>query len=196
MEDINIFLEKYLGGKRLGTLNNDEAAMLTALSWASKSKDPSTQVGACIVNDDGRVLSTGYNGTPNNWCDEEFPWEDNKDGKGEINSKYPYVVHAEMNSFVNYCGSIKDFNNATMYVTLFPCSNCAKLIAQAGIKRVVYLMDDRKGTMDNICAKTLLEKCSVEYISFQELQNVSQVDFSFNSEKEKIIYIHPNKKNT
>jgi len=184
------FLEECLGGKRLGTISNDEAAMLTALSWAAKSKDPATQVGACIVNDDGKVLSAGYNGTPRCWSDDEFPWQ--KDDKyGAENTKYPYVVHAEMNSFVNYGGSIKDFKNATIYVTLFPCSNCAKLIVQAGIKKVVYLMDDRVGTLDNDCAKLILDKCGVEYISFDELNNLSKANFSLEEEKEKIIYIRP-----
>jgi len=168
MENNYEILKEYLGKKREGTLTNDEAAMLTALIWSLKSKDPSTQVGACIVNEEGRVVSVGYNGAPNSWNNDDFPWGNNTQEIGEENTKYPYVIHAEMNSVLN-CKNM-DLKNLTIYVTLFPCSNCAKLIAQSGIKKVIYLNDDRKDTIDNICAKRLLNACGIEYIDFNELK--------------------------
>ena len=177
-------LKEYLGKKREGTLSNDEVCMLTALIWSSKSKDPSTQVGACIVGEDGRVLSIGYNGTPNTWNNDEFPWGNNVDEIGEENTKYPYVIHAEMNAIMNYKGTLKDLKNSTIYVTLFPCSNCAKLIAQSGIKKVVYLVDNRKNTIDNKCAKILLKSCNVELKSYDELntKTISEINLSVEDE--------------
>ena len=168
MENNYEILKEYLGKKREGTLTNDEACMLTALIWSLKSKDPSTQVGACIVNEDGRVISTGYNGSPNGWDNNSFPWGNNVKEIGEENTKYPYVIHAEMNSILNYKG--EDLKDSTMYVTLFPCTNCAKIIVQSGIKKLIYLNDDRKDTKDNKCAKLLLHACGVEYIDFSELK--------------------------
>ena len=178
-------LKEFLGNKREGTLSNDDVSMLSALIWSLKSKDPSTQVGACIVSEDGRVLSIGYNGTPNNWNDDVFPW-DNNTKLGEENTKYPYVIHAEMNAITNYKGSIKDFKNSTIYVTLFPCSNCAKLIAQSGIKKVVYLIDNRKDTKDNKCAKLLLKTCGVELINYNDLKTIKEVNLSLEEENIKI----------
>lgn len=178
-------LKEFLGNKREGTLSNDDVSMLSALIWSSKSKDPSTQVGACIVSEDGRVLSTGYNGTPNNWNDDFFPW-DNNTQIGEENTKYPYVIHAEMNTIMNYKGSLKDFKNSTIYVTLFPCSNCAKLIVQSGIKKVVYLADDRKDTKDNKCAKLLLKTCGIELINYNDLKTIKEVNLSLEEENIKV----------
>ena len=178
-------LKEFLGNKREGTLSNDDVSMLSALIWSLKSKDPSTQVGACIVSEDGRVLSIGYNGTPNNWNDDVFPW-DNNTKLGEENTKYPYVIHAEMNAITNYKGSIKDFKNSTIYVTLFPCSNCAKLIAQSGIKKVVYLIDNRKDTKDNKCAKLLLKTCGVELINYNDLKTIKEVNLSLEEENIKV----------
>lgn len=176
-------IKEYLGKKRSDTLTNDDVCMINSVMWSLKSKDPSTQVGAYVVGKDGRVLSAGYNGTPNGWSDDDFPWRNDVKEIGEENTKYPYVIHAEMNSIMNYKGSLKDFNNATIYVTLFPCVNCAKLIVQSGIKRVVYLHDDRKDTMDNICAKLLLKKCGVEIVDYSVLKTIYGIDLSLNSEK-------------
>ena len=160
--------KEYLGGKRKDHLTLDETFMATALLWAGRSKDPSTQVGACFVNEENRIISIGYNGSPNGWDDDNFPWERDM-SIGEENTKYPYVIHAEINGILNYGGSLKDFNNSTVYVTLFPCRDCAKFLAQKGIKRVVYLSDKYIGTKDNISAKIIFKKCGVEYVSFDEL---------------------------
>ena len=170
--------EEFLGGKRTGTFSTHEAAMMTAIAWSLKSKDPSTQVGACITDTEDRVLTTGYNGTPKGWSDDEFPWAYKE---GVENSKYTYVVHAEENAIANYKGSVEHFKGATIYVTLFPCTNCSKKIIQSGIKRVVYLFDDRNYTKDNMASKYMLERAGVEYISFDELRKVDEVDISFDS---------------
>lgn len=177
MSDFKIS-EEFLGGKRKDTISAHEAAMMTAVSWSLMSKDPSTQVGACILNTKNRVLSAGYNGTPIGWSDDEFPWAYKE---GVENSKYTYVVHAEENAIANYKGSVEHFKDATIYVTLFPCSNCSKKIIQSGIKRVVYLFDDRKDTKDNIASKYMLNKAGVEFISFEELRKIDEVDISFDS---------------
>lgn len=174
--------EEYTGGKREDYLQIDATYMATAMIWASRSKDPSTQVGACYVNEKGRIISVGYNGTPNNWEDDEFPWRRGEKDEDPIHTKYPYVIHAEMNGILNYDGSSSDFNGSTVYVTLFPCSNCAKFLVQRGIKRVIYLTDLYKGTSDNKSAKLLFDKCGVEYIKFSEINvdDIDHLDLDFN----------------
>ena len=160
--------EELLGNKRKDYLDNDTAAMLTALIWSGRSKDPSSQVGACIINEEGRVLSIGYNGTPNNWHDDKFPW----DRQAEDSKFLKYInIHAEMNAICNYNGSKNDFNGSTAYVTLFPCSNCAKLLIQHGIAKIVYLSDKYNNLDDVKCSKKLLQECGIEVISFEELVN-------------------------
>jgi len=191
MENIFEMFKNYLGGKREGTITNHEAGMLTALTWSLKSKDPNTEVGACIIHKDGRVLSAGYNGTPNEWDDDSFPWDNKVSEIGEQNTKYPYVIHAEMNAICNYKGSSKDFEGATIYVTLFPCSNCAKLIIQSGIKRVVYLVDDRKNSKnpdvkrENLTTKLMLARCNIEVIDFNELYPYNKLEISVTPKEDK-----------
>lgn len=158
--------KKYLGHKREDVLSWDESFMLHAVIASGRSKDPNSQVGACIVGPNKRILSLGYNGAPNQWSDDEFPWDrNNEDPK---NNKYPYVIHAEMNALLNYKGDNKDLEGSTVYVTLFPCHECAKCLAQAGIKKVVYLSDKYKGTEDNDMSKTCLDYCGVEYVPLDE----------------------------
>ena len=165
-------------------IDNDTVCMATAVLWASRSKDPSSQVGACFVNDQGRIISIGYNGAPNNWKDEEFPWGRNTmEGKNINNTKYPYVIHAEMNAILNYMGESRDFIGSTVFVTLFPCNECAKFLAQRGIKRVIYLSDKYKLSPDkyesefdsdpNIASKRIFEYCGIEYKSFEEINKNS-----------------------
>ena len=166
---MNNIPKKLLGGKRKDYLSWDEAFMLSAVVSSGRSKDPSSQVGACIVGKDHRILSLGYNGAPNNWDDKDFPWE--RSANDHNHTKYPYVIHGDMNALLNYNGDSKDLMGATAYVTLFPCSNCAKFLAQAGIKRIVYLSDKYKDTDDNIAAKICLDNCQVTYEEFpKELQ--------------------------
>ncbi len=161
--------KKYLGKKREDYSSWDENFMLHAVVASARSKDPSSQVGACIVGSNNRILSLGYNGAPNSWDDKDFPWE--READDENYTKYPYVIHGEMNALLNYKGDNKDLVGSTVYVTLFPCSNCAKCLAQAGIKRIVYLSDKYKDTKDNIASKTCFNYCGIEYEEFpKELQ--------------------------
>ena len=127
---------------------------------ALRSKDPSTQVGACIVGADNRILSIGYNGTPNGFPDSDFPWDREGDA---LNTKYFYVCHAELNAILNFRGNRRDLEGARIYVALFPCNECAKAIIQCGIKEVVYLSDKYNGTEGNIASKRLFDKCGVTY---------------------------------
>lgn len=146
--------------KRLNYLTWDEYFIALAKLTAMRSKDPSTQVGACIVSEDNRILAVGYNGAPNGFDDDNFPW----DRQGEnLETKYPYVCHAEMNAVLNYRGTRKDFENARIYVDLFPCNECAKIIIQSGIKKVIYLSNKYKDSENNIASRRLFDSCGVEY---------------------------------
>ena len=125
---------------------------------ARRSKDPSTQVGACIVSDSNIIISTGYNGMPKGCSDDVFPW----DRVGEENdTKYPYVVHAELNAILNANG--RDLQGSRIYVALFPCNECAKAIIQSGVKEVLYLSDKYKDTMGNLASKRMLDAAGVKY---------------------------------
>ena len=143
----------------------DEYFMAIAKLSSMRSKDPSTQVGACIVGHDNRILSIGYNGAPNGFCDDNFPWERNGDF---LNTKYAYVCHAEMNAILNYRGTRKELEGAKLYVDLFPCNECAKAIIQSGIKKVVYLSDKYKGTDGNIASKRLFDETGVKYVELDK----------------------------
>lgn len=127
--------------KRKDYLSWDEYFMAIAKLSSMRSKDPSTQVGACIVSDDNRILSIGYNGAPNGFDDDNFPWD--REGE-QLETKYPYVCHAELNAVLNYRGSRREFEGARVYVYLFPCNECAKILAQAGVKEIIYLCDKYK----------------------------------------------------
>ena len=149
-----------LGGNRKNYLNWDEYFMSIAKLTAGRSKDPNTQVGACIVSQDNRVLSCGYNGAPNNFPDEKFPWE--REGK-PLETKYMFVCHAEANAIDNFRGYKKEFEGARIYVDLFPCNECAKKIIQSGIKEVIYLSDKYKDTDGTIASKLMFDTCGVKY---------------------------------
>ena len=146
--------------QRTDVLTKDEYFMTLAVITACRSKDPNTQVGACIVSDKGRIMSVGYNGTPNDYPDDEFPW--NRYGD-TLTTKYAFVCHAELNAIMNFDGDKKDFLGSTLYVDLFPCNNCAKAIIQCGIKNVVYLSDKYENTDETIISKHLFDKCGVSY---------------------------------
>ncbi len=149
-----------MSSKRSNYLTWDEYFMGIARLSSMRSKDPNTQVGACIVSSDNRILSIGYNGAPNGFDDKKFPW----DREGEVlNTKYAYVCHGEMNAILNYRGSRKDLENAKIYVDLFPCNECAKLIIQSGIKEVIYLCDKYKDTDGVKASKKMLDECGVKY---------------------------------
>ncbi|MBQ9449562.1 MAG: dCMP deaminase family protein [Acholeplasmatales bacterium] len=132
--------------------------MGVALLSAKRSKDPATQVGACVVNEDNRIIGIGYNGFPRGCSDDEFPW--GKADSNELNNKYPYVVHAEANAILN---STKELKGARVYVTLFPCNECAKLLIQTGIKEVIYLSDKHADSVSVKASKKMLDSAGVKY---------------------------------
>ena len=140
--------------KRADYINWDEYFMGIAMLAARRSKDPNTQVGACIVSQDNIIISTGYNGMPKGCSDDEYPWE----REGE-QTKYPFVVHAELNAILNARG--KNLSGAKIYVALFPCNECAKAIIQSGIKEVVYLSDKYGATPMTLCSKRMLKSAGV-----------------------------------
>ena len=150
--------------ERKGYLSWDEYFMSIAKLSSLRSKDPSTQVGACIVSKDHRILSIGYNGAPNGFEDRDFPWAREGDN---LNTKYFYVCHAEMNAILNYRGDRQNLIGATIYVDLFPCNECSKLIIQSGIKHIVYLCDKYKDTDAVIASKRLFDTCGVTYTQFK-----------------------------
>ena len=147
-------------GKRSDVISWDEFFMRVAIAASMRSKDPNTQVGACIAGRDNRILSVGYNGTPMGLDDDEFPWDVSDD---PLLDKHSYVIHAEANAILNYRGSLKDMAGAKVYVTLFPCQECAKTLVQAGIGEVVYLDDKYNGTEGNLVSKAVLDRCGVTY---------------------------------
>lgn len=142
--------------KRKDVLTWDEYFMGLAHLSAKRSKDPSTQVGAVIVSREHRVVGIGYNGFPNGCSDDEFPW----DREGDFGcTKYPYVVHAELNAILN---SSRDLTGCSIYVSLFPCNECAKAIIQSGISRIVYESDKYADTDGTIASKRMLRAAGVE----------------------------------
>lgn len=140
--------------KREDYISWDEYFMGVALLASCRSKDPNTQVGACIVSPENIILSTGYNGFPVGCSDDEYPWE----REGE-QTKYPYVVHAELNAILNASG--KSLRNARLYVDLFPCNECAKAIIQSGIREVIYLSDKYAETPATLASKRMLRSAGV-----------------------------------
>ena len=134
----------------------DEYFMGVAMLSALRSKDPSTKVGACIVNVNKRIVGIGFNGLPCGCSDDEFPWERNG---GFLDTKYAYVVHAEPNAILN---ATSDLTNATLYVTLFPCNECAKLIIQSGIKEIVYVSDKYFDTDASKASRRMLEAAGLK----------------------------------
>ena len=144
-------------GKRKDYLSWEEYFMAVAQLSARRSKDPSTQVGACIVNKNKRIIGIGYNGFPTGCSDDDLPWA--REGS-LLNTKYPYVCHAEMNAITNAANK-PDLDGASMYVSLFPCNECAKLIVQVGIKEVIYLEDKYHDQEIFIAARRIFDMAGV-----------------------------------
>ena len=144
-------------------LSWDEYFMGIAVLSTMRSKDPNTRVGACIVSKDNRILSIGYNGAPNGYKDDVFPWDREGDPK---DTKYFYVCHSELNAILNYGGSRSDLVGSKLYVTLFPCNECAKVVVQSGIKEVIYLSDKYHGTDATVVSKKIFDVCGVKYRQF------------------------------
>ena len=164
--------------KRTDYISWDEYFMGVAMLAARRSKDPSTQVGACIVSRDNIIISTGYNGMPKGCSDDEFPWA----RTGEENeTKYPYVVHAELNAVLNANG--RDLRGSKLYVALFPCNECAKAIIQSGIREIVYLSDKYKDTMGNLASKKMLDAAGVKYTRLES--HVQSITLDLTPEEDK-----------
>ena len=142
--------------KRTDYISWDEYFMGVAMLAARRSKDPSTQVGACIVSPENIIISTGYNGMPKGCSDDEFPW----DRVGE-ETKYPYVVHAELNAILNANG--RSLRGSRLYVALFPCNECAKAIIQSGVREVIYLSDKYATTPTTLASKRMLISAGVKF---------------------------------
>lgn len=161
--------------KREDYISWEEYFMAIAKLSAMRSKDPSTQVGACIVSKDNRILSMGYNGAPIGFDDEKLPWAREGDF---LNTKYPFVVHAERNAILNFKGIRREFEGAKIYVDLFPCNECAKEIIQAGIKEVIYMIDKYASTDEVKAAKILFDNCGVTYRRL-ELDHNKKITINF-----------------
>lgn len=153
----------------------DEYFMGLAHLSALRSKDPNTQVGAAIVDENHRVVSVGYNGFPTGVSDDEFPWSREGD---VLTSKYAFVVHAELNAILNSQRSVR---GCTIYVSLFPCNECAKAIIQSGIKKIVYESDKYNGVDTNIASKRMLRAAGVELVRISNTISI-QVEKKINEE--------------
>ncbi len=153
--------------KRENYLSWDEYFVAMAKLAAMRSKDPNTQVGCCIVSKDNRILSIGYNGAPNGFDDDKFPW--GREGH-RLDTKYMYVCHSELNALLNYRGNNNDFVGSRIYVHYFPCNECAKAIIQAGIKEVVYYHSyDYDNHSDEMEASIrMFKECGVKYRQYQK----------------------------
>lgn len=161
--------------KQIKTISWDTYFMSIAILSAQRSKDPSSKVGACIVSDEHRVLSLGYNGMPSGIDETKISWERQADS--ELDTKYPYVCHAELNAILNSNHNLK---NSTCYVTLFPCNECAKAIIQSGIKKVVYLEEKYPDSLQDIASKKLLSLANIKV----EKYNGPVLKFEFEEQNE------------
>ncbi|MCL2521749.1 MAG: dCMP deaminase family protein [Erysipelotrichales bacterium] len=158
---------------RTNYISWDEYFMGIAILSSRRSKDPQTQVGACIVNRDKKIMGIGYNGFPIGIEDKEFPWESTGD---YLDTKYAYVVHAEVNAVLNSTASLKD---CTLYVTLFPCNECAKIIIQAGIKEVVYQEDKYADSELVLASKRMFEAAKIKFRQIDEKLDVELTRWNF-----------------
>jgi dCMP deaminase len=159
--------------KRTDYISWDEYFMGVALLSAKRSKDPSTQVGACIVNEKNKIVGAGYNGLPMGCDDDVFPWTKHGDF---LETKYPYVCHAELNAILNNIGM--DLQGCRIYTALFPCNECSKAIIQSGITEVIYLSDKYSGNDMFIASKRMLDTAGVQYRKVEA--RVESILLSFN----------------
>lgn len=159
--------------KREDYISWDEYFMGIALISAKRSKDPNTQVGSCIVDNDKKIVGIGYNGFPTGCSDDDFPWNNQGDF---LETKYPYTCHAELNAILNSIG--KELKGCSVYATLFPCNECAKAIIQSGISEVIYLSDKYKTTDVVKASKRLFDKAGVKYRLLDSTRNGLNISFN------------------
>ena len=157
--------------KRDGYLEWDAYFMGVAILSSYRSKDPGTQVGACIVSKNNRIMSVGYNGMPSGCSDDVYPWE--RDGDA-LNTKYLFVCHAELNAILNFRGG--SLEGSRIYTTLFPCNECAKAIIQSGIKTIIYASDKYDGTSSNKASKRMLDAAGVQYYRYKPTGRQLSID--------------------
>ena len=157
--------------KRQDYISWDEYFMGIALLSAMRSKDNNSQVGACIVSPENKILSLGYNGMPIGCNDDDMPWE--REGS-DLDTKYMYVCHSELNAILN--SPNHDLRGSRMYVTLFPCNECAKAIIQAGIRTVVYDSDKYAGTPSNRAAKRMFDAAGVNYVQYRKTGRMIRIE--------------------
>lgn len=153
-----------MSSKRQDYISWDEYFMGVAYLSSMRSKDPNTQVGACIVSEDNKILSMGYNGLPTGCNDDEFPWV--RESEDPLDNKYFYSTHSELNAILNYRGG--SLEGAKIYVTLFPCNECAKAIIQCGIKKIIYADDKYADTPAVIASKKMLSAAGVKCIPYEK----------------------------
>ena len=151
-----------MSDKRLDYISWDEYFMGVAFLSGMRSKDPNTQVGACIVSEDNKILSMGYNGFPRGCSDDVFPWKREGD---PLDNKYFYSTHSELNAILNYRGG--SLEGAKLYVSLFPCNECAKAIIQSGIKEIIYECDKYENTPSVIASKRMLRAAGVTFRKYE-----------------------------
>ncbi len=159
-------------GKRTDYLSWDEYFMAVALLSGLRSKDPSTQVGACVANPQNKIVGVGYNGFPWGCSDDDLPWA--REGNF-LDTKYPYVCHAELNAVLNSITT--DLRDCRIYVALFPCNECTKVIIQSGIREIIYLSDKYKHTESVRASKLMLEKSNTVYRQFVPERNSILLNF-------------------
>lgn len=161
--------------KREDYITWDEYFIAMSELASKRSKDPNSQVGCCIVSKDNRILSVGYNGAPNGFDDDKFPW--GREGNF-VDTKYAYVCHSELNGILNYRGSHNDLVDARIYVHYFPCNECAKAIIQAGIKEVIYSHNyDHDHHSDEMeVSMRLLNECGVKYRQYKKKNKKIEIE--------------------
>jgi dCMP deaminase len=162
-----------LSKHRTDYLEWNEYFMAVSFLSAMRSKDPATQVGACIVNSDKRIVGIGYNGMPRGCGDDKMPW--GKTAENPLDNKYMYVCHAEMNAILNK--NAASVSGCTIYVALFPCNECAKMIIQSGIRTVIYFSDKHKDKSSTVASKRLLNMAGVSYTQFKPKMKRVVIDF-------------------
>ena len=160
-----------MGDKRKDYISWDEYFMGIATLSGMRSKDPNTQVCACIVSQDNKILSMGYNGLPRGCSDDEFPWD--REGE-ELDTKYVYTTHSELNAILNYSGG--SLAGAKLYVSLFPCNECAKAIIQSGIKEVIYDCDKYAHTPAVMASKRMMDAAGVRYHQYHRTNRKIEIE--------------------
>ncbi|CAD6208200.1 GSCOCG00010452001-RA-CDS [Cotesia congregata] len=160
--------------KRDDVIGWDDLFMGIAFMAGTRSKDPCTQVGACIVDQHKRIVSVGYNGMPEGCHDDKFPW--GKDPNDPLKNKHTFVCHAELNAILNRHGA--DIRGSTIFVSLFPCNQCAKLIIQSGLKEIVYYCDKHAEKPSTIASKMMLDAASIKYRVYVPEKKVILVDLA------------------